>query len=312
MRRSAERGFRSATAAGLRPRRAALPRGAGPASCPRPGRRQPHHLLVPGVPVVKRVGHKGADHVAPGTPSPASSCAGARRRHDRVRRAAPARRPAGAGPRLHGRRRARAAHAGGGARPSSPARPTPDVELDVDMKMPGYEREVVEGLRARPDRARAHLDHVPARASTQVGRAGARAARAGWSVPKVQRDYTRASLALGRAGAAAVWRARLPERAARLIRDGRVRGLMSHWLLVSRRLVGARARSRRRALRLDGRRRRPHQQRSRRWAWTAVITNDPRLFARASGPRRVQAPRESRRRPDVAVRPGRPGWRRWP
>ena len=32
----------------------------------RPGRRQPHHLLVPGVPDVKRVGHKGADLVAPG------------------------------------------------------------------------------------------------------------------------------------------------------------------------------------------------------------------------------------------------------
>ncbi len=43
----------------------------------RPGRRQPPHVLVPGVPVVtarradhlppiRRVGHKGADHVAPG------------------------------------------------------------------------------------------------------------------------------------------------------------------------------------------------------------------------------------------------------
>ena len=33
---------------------------------PRAGRRQPHHLLVPGVPGVIRVGHKGAAHVAPG------------------------------------------------------------------------------------------------------------------------------------------------------------------------------------------------------------------------------------------------------
>ena len=33
---------------------------------PRAGRRQPHHLLVPHLPVMIRVGHKGADHVAPG------------------------------------------------------------------------------------------------------------------------------------------------------------------------------------------------------------------------------------------------------
>ena len=32
----------------------------------RSGRRQPHELLVPGVPGLIRVGHKGADHVAPG------------------------------------------------------------------------------------------------------------------------------------------------------------------------------------------------------------------------------------------------------
>ena len=32
----------------------------------RAGRRQPHHLLVSGMPGVIRVGHKGADHVAPG------------------------------------------------------------------------------------------------------------------------------------------------------------------------------------------------------------------------------------------------------
>src|SRR5204862_6553509 len=33
---------------------------------PRPGRRQPHHVLVPRLPAVRRVGHKGADLVAPG------------------------------------------------------------------------------------------------------------------------------------------------------------------------------------------------------------------------------------------------------
>src|SRR3954451_1262734 len=37
-----------------------------PDPCPRSRRRQPHHLSVRGLPAVKRVGHKGADLVAPG------------------------------------------------------------------------------------------------------------------------------------------------------------------------------------------------------------------------------------------------------
>ena len=65
MRRSAAGGGRD-DAPGLRARRPALPplRHAHPLA--RPGGRQPHDLLVPLVPGVIRVGHKGADHVAPG------------------------------------------------------------------------------------------------------------------------------------------------------------------------------------------------------------------------------------------------------
>src|SRR5204862_1297191 len=50
----------------LREGRPALPalRRADPA--PRPGRRQPHHVLVRGMSGMRRVGHKGADHIAPG------------------------------------------------------------------------------------------------------------------------------------------------------------------------------------------------------------------------------------------------------
>ena len=59
----------------LRHGRAARARAAGQARDPvaRPGRRQPHDLLVPGMSDVtlRRVGHKGADHIAPGN-TPAS------------------------------------------------------------------------------------------------------------------------------------------------------------------------------------------------------------------------------------------------
>ena len=105
-------------ALGLRPRRAALPplRHADPR--PRPGRRQPHDLLVPGVPGLIRVGHKGADHVAPGNTIESFEAAlehGVDMIEFDVLRAA--RRPAGAGPRLRGRRGARLPHARRGPRP---------------------------------------------------------------------------------------------------------------------------------------------------------------------------------------------------
>ena len=76
--------------------------------------------------------------------------AGPRRRHDRVRRAARAparagRRPAAARPRLRARRRR--ADARGRASPTSRRSPFDGVELDVDLKLPGYEERVVAALR---------------------------------------------------------------------------------------------------------------------------------------------------------------------
>ena len=74
----------------LRERRAPVPalRRADPK--PRPGRRQPHHVLVRRVPDVRRVGHKGADLIAPGnTFVELRGGPGGRRRRDRVRRHLP-------------------------------------------------------------------------------------------------------------------------------------------------------------------------------------------------------------------------------
>ena len=119
----------------------------------RPGRRQPADVLVRDVPALRRIGHKGADHIAPGnTPASFDAALAARRRHDRVRRAARGRATT--------RRRGalRLAHdyshdlAGAPTLEEGLAHLAGDafaaVELDVDLKLPGYEARVVEALRA--------------------------------------------------------------------------------------------------------------------------------------------------------------------
>ena len=107
------------------------------------------------------------------------------------------------------------------------------VELDVDMKLPGYEHEVVDGLRKRglADRTliSSHylesLDLVPAET------------RRGWSVPRVKRDWTKSPFAPAAYAVARVWRARLPGQSAALVEAGRIDAVMAHWILASRALV---------------------------------------------------------------------------
>jgi glycerophosphoryl diester phosphodiesterase len=154
-----------------------------------------------------------------------------------------------------------------------------DVELIVDLKLPGYEREVVDGLLARglADRSlvsSTYLESLETIARREPG------LRRGWSFPRARRDYTRSLLALPAYGVLRWWRARLPVWAARAIREGTCHALMAHWRLVGPRLVSA-------VRRAGG-----HL-----YVWTVddaqriaalealgvdgVITNDPRLF----GPR---------------------------
>ena len=76
-----------ASAGRLRPRRRAVPalRDADPLR--RPGRAEPHDLLVPAMPALIRVGHRGAPALAPdNTHRQLRRGARRRRRHDRVRR----------------------------------------------------------------------------------------------------------------------------------------------------------------------------------------------------------------------------------
>jgi glycerophosphoryl diester phosphodiesterase len=228
---------------------------------------------------VKRVGHKGADHVAPGNTFESFHAAlGAgvdmiefdvlRLRDGRLVLAhdyedAGRRDPATLDEGLD--------HFAGEAYSG--------VELDVDMKLPGYEREVVEGLGHRGLAERALVSSHYLESLDRVTEL-APGLRRGWSVPRVRRDYMRSPLAPVAWGVARVMRARLPGRAAALLRAGRIDAVMSHWILVSAALV-----------------RRVHDAGGELYVWTVddpgrirrleqlgvdgVITNDPRLFAPA-------------------------------
>jgi glycerophosphoryl diester phosphodiesterase len=152
-----------------------------------------------------------------------------------------------------------------------------DVDLDVDLKLPGYEARVVEALRAHGLVERALVSSTFMRSLVAL-RALEPKLRLGWSVPRARRDYTQSRLWMLPAYAmAARIRRRLPAIALGHLEAGRCDAVMAHWRLVSPALVAeVRAAggelyvwtvddaARIRALEALG--------------VTGVITNDPRLF----------------------------------
>jgi len=152
------------------------------------------------------------------------------------------------------------------------------IEIDVDLKLPGYELKVLDALRARGMLERAIISSQYGESLTLIRRAEP-GVRLGWSVPKLTKDpfRSRASTAFALT-AAQVIRAVLPDRAARAITEGRCDALMVQWRLVTPRLV-------RRVTAAGGEV----------YVWTVdelerlrslealgvtgVITNDPRLFS---------------------------------
>jgi len=150
------------------------------------------------------------------------------------------------------------------------------VELDVDLKLPGYEREVVEGLLDRGLGERSLISTMFTESLDRLGEL-APGLRRGWSVPRVKRNWTNTPFALPAYAVARVMRARLPGQAAARIRSGGCEAIMAHQILASRRLVHA-----------------VHDAGGRVYVWTVddagrigalermgvdgVITNDPRLF----------------------------------
>ena len=151
------------------------------------------------------------------------------------------------------------------------------VEIDVDLKLAGYEREVVEGLVQRGLDERALVSTTFPESLELIGELHP-GLRRGWSVPRARRDYTKSLIwAVPAYGALRWMRAGLPARAAGAIRRGECEAVMAHRRLVSRLLVE-----------------RIHAAGGQLYVWTvddadeiarlealgvdAVITNDPRLF----------------------------------
>lgn len=153
------------------------------------------------------------------------------------------------------------------------------IELDVDIKLPGYELRVLDALREFE-----LLDRTLVSGMFPAGLARIRAAeptlRLGWSVPRVRRDYTTDMLtAIPALAMLTGYRAALPRRARAALREGRFDAIMAHWRVVTRALVravaegggelyvwtvdDARMIERLTAIGVDG-----------------IITNDPRLFGR--------------------------------
>ena len=113
------------------------------------------------------------------------------------------------------------------------------VELDVDMKLAGYERRVVDALRAHGLADRALISTMEEDSLAVVRLAGPEI-RLGWSVPKIRRNPLDRRLTRIPALVLARYAQRiLPGRAATAIRDARIDALMCHWALVTRRLVTA-------------------------------------------------------------------------
>jgi glycerophosphoryl diester phosphodiesterase len=150
------------------------------------------------------------------------------------------------------------------------------VELDVDLKLPGYEQEVVEGLAQRGLAERSLVSTMFTESLDRLGEL-APGLRRGWSVPRVKRNWVRSPFAVPAYAVARVMRARLPGQAAARIRAGGCEAIMAHQILVSRALVRV-----------------VHGAGGQVYVWTVdnaeriaalesmgvdgVITNDPRLF----------------------------------
>jgi glycerophosphoryl diester phosphodiesterase len=151
------------------------------------------------------------------------------------------------------------------------------VELDVDLKLPGYELRVLDALRAAGVLDRT-LITSQYRSSLDVLRAADASVRLGWSVPKLKRDPFRSRAAMLPALVALqAFRLVLPWRAARAVRSGQCDALMVHWRLVTPRLVS-------RVRRAGGEvyvwtvDELPRLRTLEALGVTGVITNDPRLF----------------------------------
>jgi glycerophosphoryl diester phosphodiesterase len=245
---------------------------------------------VPVVPSLRRIGHKGADHIAPGNTPESFDAALAHgvhmiefdvlpedlddRQRGELRLAHDYSHDLAAAPTLE----EGLAHLAGEAFGA--------IELDVDLKLPGYEARVVDALRAHGLVGRTLVSTQYMRSLVKL-RELEPALRLGWSVPRVKRDYTRSLLYAVPAYTFLLYaRRRLPGVAAGHIAAGRCDAVMCHYKLVTPALLEA-VRGAGGELYVwtvdDARQIRSLEA----LGVTGVITNDPRLFD-ASGAQAIE------------------------
>jgi glycerophosphoryl diester phosphodiesterase len=236
------------------------------------------------LPALKRIGHKGADLIAPGNTLEsfdAALAAGV----DMVEFDVLPEHEDGSGRLMLAHDFAAAAREGALTLEDGLAHFGQDawagVELNVDMKLAGYERRVVAALREHGLGRRALISTMEEE-SLQIVRLAGPEMRLGWSVPKIRRNPLNRRLTRLPALLLARYARRvLPGRAANAIRDGRIDALMCHWALVSPHLVRAigEAGGELYVWTVDDARRIAALERL---GVTGIITNDPRLFGAAA------------------------------
>jgi glycerophosphoryl diester phosphodiesterase len=240
-------------------------------------------MIEPTLKRMRRVGHKGAAHIEPGN-TLASFDAALRHGVDMIELDVLSEHPDGSGSLLvahdHEDMRSRAPLSFEEALEHLAGEEFDGIELDVDVKLPGYELRVLEALRDRELVPRTLISGMFPTGLAKI-RAAEPALRLGWSVPRVRRDYTTDMLtAIPALAMLSGYRAMLPGRVRTALREGRFDAIMAHWRVVTRALVravsdgdgelyvwtvdDARMIAKLTAMGVDG-----------------IITNDPRLFSRS-------------------------------
>jgi glycerophosphoryl diester phosphodiesterase len=155
------------------------------------------------------------------------------------------------------------------------------IEFIVDLKLPGYELQVLEALRRQGLTARTLMSSMYRGSLSRIRKADQNM-RLGWSVPRARRDYSRSPLlVLPVLLALRGMRVTLPRTAAGAIRDRLCDAILAHWRLVTPRLVASvkRAGGELYVWTVDEA---PRIRALGELGVTGVITNDPRLFVEAA------------------------------
>ena len=229
---------------------------------------------------MRRVGHKGADHIAPGNTF-ASFQAALDAGVDMIEFDVLSEHPDGSGELLLAHDfddAARTPHTLEEGLAHFAGAAYDGVELDLDLKIAGYEERVAMALQRHglADRA---LVSTMEDSSLALLRARHPEIALGWSVPRLRRDPLRNPVtALPAVAILQYVRRALPGVAANRIRRGEIEALMAHWRLVTPRLAQAirRAGGHLYAWTVDEPRRIAELERM---GVGGVISNDPRLFA---------------------------------